>query len=319
MRIKNSTCQALFFASIFFLVSLYVFPYFTGGDQFGYRSFYEGVSALSLFDAFDFYMNSLGTMEPGYFVFVFIFSSIFDKDFIFSTVNFLFAYLGFLWLVRSRVSRWIVVLLCFNFYFFVLLFSAERLKFSILFFLCGVYCFGFFRYFFWIGSIFVHVQVVSLLVSAQSSRFLMFLKSLSRGAAGFDFFVLMIALLVLVAIFIILREHISSKFYFYYALAGGYQGLFKPVFFTLLAVIYAKGKWAEALVAGLPIILLAFFVGSDRVTIISYFVFMYYGLNFRRGLNLAVISSSVYFAVKGVIFLSNIIRFGDGFALSASG
>lgn len=313
MSIERSALLALFLAGLFFLICLSLFPYYTEGDQYYYRLFYDGVKDLSLHEAFELYNSALGSMEPGYFFFVYSLSSILDKDILFSITNFFLAYLVFLWLMRVRVSFFIVLILCFNFYLMVLFFSAERLKLSIIFYMLSFYCVSWSRYFFLAISLMVHLQIVFLLVAAQSSRVLKVFISLFKSRIGGDFFVLIFFVVALIVASLLLRGHILNKLNFYFDAWGGLEGGIKPALFMLLAAFYAKRKWPEALAATFPVLLASFFIGSERLTMMSYFIFMYYGLQFRHGLNVGVISTSIYFAFKGVFFLLNVISHGDGF------
>lgn len=111
-----------------------------------------------------------------------------------------------------------------------------------------------------------------------------------------------------------MRDHVLSKLAAYSGVWGGADSLIKPLIFMALAVYYSRQKWGEALLASLPLVVASYFVGSERVTIFSYFVFMYYAAPYRNGLNLGVIATSVFFAYGGIGFLSRMIMFGDGFA-----
>lgn len=129
-------CASL--ASLFFFAfSLLVFPYYQEGDQLFYRAFYDGIQGLSFADAFVFYQGTLGTFEPLYFIFSYSVSAFLTKDTALSIVNALFAFLLFKRLLEYRTHPIVIGLISLNFYFLVLLFSAERLKLSLLFFSSG--------------------------------------------------------------------------------------------------------------------------------------------------------------------------------------
>jgi hypothetical protein len=100
---------------------------------------------------------------------------------------------------------------------------------------------------------------------------------------------------------------------YYMALSGGVTDLVKPLIFTAFTLYYARHRRFEAVCMQAPIILAAFIVGGERIVLFSYFVFMLYGLQFRRGSNFGVYLFSTYFFVKGIIFINNIIIYGNGF------
>ena len=105
-----------------FFISLVIFPYFFSGDQEFYRNFYEGVSELPFTEAFSFYKSSLGTSEPGYFLLVYVFSSLMSKDLLFSILNFLLFQQIYSWFLKHNVSRILFPLIYLNFYLLVLAF-----------------------------------------------------------------------------------------------------------------------------------------------------------------------------------------------------
>jgi hypothetical protein len=303
---------AIISSSFFFLVSLLVFPFFQGGDQLAYRGFYQEVSGLNLFDAFDFYRGQLGTVEPFYFLFVYVLSPVFEKDMLLSLANFSLVYFVNLWLIRNKVNFFVYLLLVPNFYLVVLLFSAERLKFALLFFLMGLACRGYFRGLLFGFSVFAHIQVLMLVLVSRAKTAVMVIDGLIRGRLSRGFFVLLATLFFLPVVFFVFYDHLTYKLT-YYLSAGGVYSMIKPLFFMFASIYYARGGKSEAFLASLPLVLISFFVGSDRVVIFSYFVFMYYGLRFNGGLNFLVLLSGAYFAFKGIDFIYRIFEFGDGF------
>jgi hypothetical protein len=40
---------------------------------------------------------------------------------------------------------------------------------------------------------------------------------------------------------------------------------------------------------------------------------MYYALQYNRGLNVVVIATSIFFAIKGFVFMKVAMEYGDGF------
>ena len=46
---------------------------------------------------------------------------------------------------------------------------------------------------------------------------------------------------------------------------------------------------------------------------IGYFVFLYYALPIRNGLNIGVVATSIYFLFASLNFLTKVIEHGDGF------
>ncbi len=314
MRLKSETLLSFFVCVIFFFVSLVVLSYYDGGDQSHYRAFYEGVQGRPLIEAFRFYQDSLGSSEPGYFIFVYLLSEFIPKDLVFSFVNAALVFVLLRFLLAAKVSYLVLLLLSMNFYLLVLLFSAERLKLSLFFFMVALLNFGVKRYIWMLLSVFTHVQALVLCFSFQAERAIRVVSSLFLGRVGVEFIFLSAALLGFAAVFYLLSDHIISKLTYYYVEWGGVAGVVKPLIFLILSLVYADKK-SEALLAGGLVVVLSFFLGGERLTIFSYFIFMYYALNFNRGLNFPVIVVSLYFFVKGIIFIYNVFEFGDGFGV----
>jgi hypothetical protein len=317
MKISQEKYQALLWGLPFFVGSLLVFPSAQLGDQEFYRNFYAGVVGLSLGEAFQFYRGVLGTSEPGYFLVTFVFASWFNKDVLFSIVNYVFVFNVFLWLIRNDVSRLLFPMFYLNFYILVLAFSAERLKLSLLFFLMGANSLGLFRYALYGFSTLAHVQTLMLVVIAQSRKFLHITNRLLAGKIAPGFMSLFLLMVGILPVLVLLREHIESKLTFYAAMWGGVDAILKPLIFTALSMFYARSRRVEAILASLPMVIASYYIGAERVVIFSYFIFMYYALQSKRGVNVAVLLTLLYFGYKGVDFLINIFLYADGFALPA--
>lgn len=314
MKVSRDKLMAFIWALPLTCLSLILLPYAVVGDQFYYRAFYEQAGYLSLREAFTFYNYRLSTSEPGYFIFVYATAAWLQKDVAFSMVNGILYYNMFLWLARQRVSLLLYPLLVCNFYLVVLSFSAERLKYALVVFFIGCSLSGFFKYLTYGFSLVSHVQLVLLLACTQVTRLLDVLKSLRYGRVGAASFSLLLLCFGALGLLLFLREHIQQKFEFYYGTWGGVHALIKPLMFMGMAIFYSRGRGVEAFFVSLPMLLASFFIGSERVVIFSYLVFMYYSVTYRNGLNIGVLASTTYFAWQGVNFVFNMIMFGDGFA-----
>ena len=306
--------QAAVWAFPALVMSLIVFPYVVTGDQEFYRSFYEGVAELPFAQGFDFYKSSLGTSEPGYFLLAYLFSGLISKDLLFSILNFILFHQLFLWMLRNDVSRFLYPLCYLNFYILVLAFSAERLKLSLLLFLIGCCASSVWRVLFFIASIFSHVQVLILIVLTQIRKLYEVLSDLVLGRVGYGFLSLSILSLFMIIVLFLLKGHIVSKLHAYIGVWGGEEAMLKPLVFTVLSMLYAQNNRLEAFAASLPLVVCAYFVGGERIVIFSFFVFMFYALQFKRGLNWGVAITSLYFSYQGLFFVVNIFSHGDGFA-----
>lgn len=203
-----------------------------------------------------------------------------------------------------------------NFYLYVLFFSAERLKVSFLFlvlsFLFDNKILSRLSIFL---SILTHVQTLLLILLAQYKRFNNFLFRIKRLRLGYlnsDFIALILVFIFTCLFTMLMWGHLSNKVMYYYSNMSSVSAIIKPLIFTLISIPYAKNKY-QALFVGSTVMLVSIFIGSERLVIFSYLVFLYYALSYNNGFNFWVVLTSAYFSVKGILFLMSIYYFGDGF------
>lgn len=306
---------AVFAGIAAFALSIWIAPLYTGGDQYHYGNFYKEIPKLTLSGAYEYYRQALGSREPGYFIFVFVASRLVEKVFLFSVVNGLFFGLLVRWLLAWEVSLLVVASLFLNFYVLVLFFAAERLKVGLFFMLVGLFMQGFWRNCWIFLGIFSHVQTILMLAVGQAGRLRDLLLRAIRGRLSIESLSLLMIGLALVAVFFLLRGHIMGKIAFYMESGSGIVGFLRPFALLLLTFLYVKSRSGrlEVVLAYLPLLAAALVVGSDRITIFAYFLFLYYALPVRRGLTAPVLLSLLYFNWKGVQFLLSVFAYGNGF------
>ncbi|QEI07193.1 hypothetical protein FXN63_16110 [Pigmentiphaga aceris] len=295
------------------MFSLYIFPYYTSGDQLYYRNFYDGLPFYDWTNGLGFYADTLDSREPGYYTLVFLLAPLIEKDWLMSILNGALGYVLTLWLLRVRTSMIVIALVFTNFYLLVLFFSAERLKLAMLCFLLAFTLRGPLRYVFAGLSVLTHSQTMILWVSRLAYPAWGMAKRLMTARLDGKPIRMLGGLLGATVAAFLLYEHVVGKFLVYAAESGGIQTLLKPLAFLIAAQVYAHGRRFEALLVHLPIMAAAYAVGPDRVVIFSYFAFMYYGVQYRRGLNVLTMVFLVYFALKGVTFIEDTIHYGSGF------
>ena len=298
-----------------FVFSLFTFQYYTGGDQLFYREYYQNVNGYAWTEAFQYYRQALGSSEPGYFLITYLLANVIYKDMLMSITNGVLVFLLVRRLMAMKVKLFIITILLLNFYLLVIMFSAERLKLSLLFFLLAYQTPSYVRNALLSISVLTHLQVVLLVVVTQIREVFCVLKFLciEKIIALYVKLFIILALGGLVGYYF--QDHIIYKFQVYNSNFGGWAAVVKPLIFFVLTIFHARNKPVTAL--GCSVLLVAaFFVGSERITILSYFVFMYYALQYKGGVNFWVLVTSIYFFVKGVMFLYSAYIFGDGFVVN---
>lgn len=297
-----------------FVINLIFVPKYILGDQLHYRAFYTNLVDFNFSEGFLYYQNALGSSEPGYYLITWSLSSLgFPKDTVIIIFNILLAGLSFKTFTRLGAYPFIALLLAvFSYYSYVLFFTAERLKFSIVFFLM-FFLFEKHKYKLLSFSILCHAQILILIASFG----LVFIKDimvniLKKGIVRKSnlYIIILFSVLLLVGT-PILSQHLLSKFESYYSDRSLFE-LTRVLIFFILSLIYSKNK-NNVFYLFLPIFILTFILGGERINFIGYFLFLYCSLHYKKGLNFGVFITTIYFLYAGFIFLINILEKGTGY------
>lgn len=317
-RQATATMDPAFVAACFGLLAfvgcLILSPYYTRGDQEGYRALYEEIRSFDSWDAkFTFYFLSVGAMEPFYLVVVNMLAAVIDKDLAFSAINGLLAgYVSF-WLLRRKVSTLLLLLLLGNAYLMVLFFSAERLKLALLLFTLAFHVSPRWRWPLFTLAVLTQFQAMLLVLiymiwqSADP-------KAAHRPLKLSLLFLVVIASMGVVVSIPALSSYLMDKLSFYDELGwGGPLGVIKPLAFLAASLYYTRRRLQTTL-AFAPLVLATYLVGAERLAIFAYFLFMVIAAPRARGLNLVTLATSAYFFVQGMEFVGNFIDHGHGLA-----
>lgn len=316
--LSPNTYASVAFAFVVFIFSMILLPYASLGDQIHYRAFYEELPGYTFTDGFGLYQAVLGTQEWGYYILVYFSSGWWEKDFAISVLNAMLGGVLVRFILSLGASGFLLLMILFNFYFLVLLFSAERLKLGMLFCVLAFSTQGGKGFIYWLMAFLSHAQILILLLVKLFSRMASDVVFMLQGRLKYSLLISAgIGVVFFVVIFTVLGDHIAAKLDAYSGpdsvFASGWQALLKPAVFLMGSAFYAKQSRYEAIVAHIPIFVAAFFVGDERLVMFSYFIFMYYAIQVKKGLNVGVLVSSFYFFIKGVFFILNIVEYGDGF------
>ena len=313
MKQSSKNISSALFGLIAFIISMFFFGYYTLGDQEHYRLFYSEINNYSIADGFIAYRNYLGANEPVYFFIVYFLSHIFEKDVLFSIINGFFAFALAKVLLNLQIKPIILYSFLLNFYFLVLLFSAERLKVSLMFFLIAfLFKKPIYNVFFLFLSILSHLQALILVYVQKFSQLKKeFVKFLNSG----NLFKILLAICIIlgfISVIFVMRGYLQDKL-LAYSEKGGISNVIKPIVFFFFTLYYSKAKWHDIFFMFLPLILASIVVGEERIVIFCYGIFMYYALQVKRGMNFGVFITNTYFIYKGIEFLLNIINNNNGF------
>lgn len=301
-------------AILVLLLSLLISPFYTEGDQTRYIRVYEALPDLDLTEGFSVYYSITGSQEFVHFILSWVASPFVEKDLFVALSNSILAYVAMSLFQKWKASVTIALLLILtNFYFLVLYFAAERLKFGFIFLALSMIYIDHVKRFsaFILLAFSSHAQVIIVYVSILFNAFIKQILKLFR-----TWKVAKSTLFIIPFLFIpplLVGNQIIAKFQGYYDIQEfSLVEMARISIFLLLALWYSKKK-NETFIIFIPIMIAVFLVGGFRINMFGYFAFLYYGMQFRGGWNFGVLATSGYFACSSIVFLANIFQHGLGF------
>lgn len=284
-------------------------PYYTNGDQIYYSRFYDEVEGKSFLEVLQFSKLIIDSLEPVYPFLVWIASEFFDKNLFLSISNATLV-VGFFFACKkySVPSFLPFFILTTNFYFYVLYFSAERLKFAFIFlFFAIIFSERVVRFLLlFIIAIFSHVQLILMFSGIVLKKLKPNFSNPANTFKTLFFYILCLG------IAIYLKDHILGKVSYYANLPLEYGDILKILLFAA-ASFYYSNKNKTTLWLFFPLFLATFIFGGGRVVVMGFFIFLFYALQYKKGLNLGILFFSSYFLIKTLDFIENVIMYGDGF------
>jgi hypothetical protein len=313
IRLKYIDLIQIVITCTIFILSYTILSFYTNGDQASYIRAYDGIENLNLIPAYNYYQGSTGSLELVHFILSWFFSHLGVSKIVFiSFANAIFSYFIFSLFRKWKVSLLIGISTIFtNYYLIVLYFSAERLKFAIIFLvLSALYYTGKNRLFYFF-ALMSHIQIAILFLGILFKEALFnFYKIITKSVISKSFLILII---LFVIVLVILQDHIMYKLSYYAdSKLFGIENFIKTFIFAIMSVFYSKEK-KETFLIFIPLFIAILIFGDTRINILSYFIFLYYGLQVKRGLNMGVILTTLYFGYKSIGFIYNIFTYGDGF------
>jgi hypothetical protein len=297
---------------LLFILSYVICSYYVNADQFHYLKNYNDMKHAKFLHAFQLYRANLGTREPIYFLMAYFFSNLGVSKVLFSTACNCFFYLHLKkYLFSINLNKFLIYAILFsNFYLLVLYFSDDRLKLAFLFLILWLQSKSRLKNTYLFLSIFSHVQILISLAGIFLIKF--------RDEPLFQKFNLVkltTTLIFVIAVYILLSDHIYAKAQIYIVQFidryDFYQYIKLLIFFIFTLIL--TNRWRTVTILFLPLFVALFLFGPTRVNMMGYLVMMYFGVHVNRGLNFPVLTTSVYFGFKGVLFFLGVILAGDGF------
>ncbi len=305
--------------AIVFLISLIISRMYIGGDQIGYHNAYTALGGLGLGDQsseiWTIYQTWISSVEPIHVLVSLIGGGLgIEKNLLMSLVNGVIAAysvrLFLSWGASLGIASGLVLT---NYYFYVIYFPAERLKFAFLFLLISLLYskkpFGFAVNA--ILAIFSHFSIVLIYFGIWFSRLN---KILKKGDDRIGLLIAFLSLVTILAVLVWNFEYLHWKLetYFQKRESLGVFNILPIALLVTFSCLYSKDRW-EPLFAFLPIIAGVMIIGGSRLNMLGFFIFLHYGLQHRGGVNVGVVTALLFFFYKGGMFFDQIVTSGQGF------
>ncbi len=297
---------------IVFIFSVWLSGLYVGGDQVYYSTIYKALPDFGFLSGLEYYKSVVSSMEPMHFFFSWVFSRFLEKDYFVAFSNVFLAHAALLLCKKKNVNVAIaVIIVTTNFYFLVMYFAAERLKFGMIFFL---YSLCFYEHYkkaagFAFLAVLSHVQMfVFYAVMVVGYYVNEIYKALVDKRISSN----VLAVLILGFGFVFaMHDQLLKKITVYYALRD-FSEVLKMLLFFAGSLFYAKQRKAVFFIF-LFFILAVFLFGGKRINMVGFFVFLYCSLGFRGGVNLGAFIVLAYFSFASLGFVEDIIQHGNGF------
>lgn len=318
LKVKKSNIYALFLSLFVFIFSLYVFDYYINGDQKEYHNFYDNClsNIFSYIENYECYNNMLGSSEPIYFILASIFSIFVSKNVFISFFNALLTFI-FVKLINIKKENYLLTFfLIFNFYFLVILFSAERLKFSLFFLFWAIY--------FFLKNNTLDRKILIFTVLACLSHFQVliliggFLLAYYRNKLTLtNMLFLSTSVLIYIYLFYDLILYKFNSYLNIDNLLDSFLSFVKVGIFIIISFIYIKDLKLknDIFLVSIPLLIAAFLLGSDRLVIFGFFIYLFVYIFKQKNINFDIFIFIIvgYYFFKSWGFLNNILEYGNGF------
>lgn len=307
-RVFAYTALIVVFSYTYFLGALFV-----GGDQEHYRAVYDASSKNDLFSAYAHYRARIQSDEIGHFLVSWMAAQVIEKDLFNAFVNAVLAFFTVRLFVKWGAHPLIALAIAvFGYYHLAMYVSAERLKYASTFFVVGAFYYPRYRlsYLMLLASIVTHLQYVVMIAvvvfQRLSKAFISALLLLKVRVS--DISLAIIALLLAFFLFILFFDHIVYKLAAYHRDFGSSEYLRVLLFF--LGSIFYSNERLKVFSCFTVLFLAVGLVGGDRINLFGYFLFLYFAFPVRRGLNIGVILTLVYFGFGWVQYVFWVIDCG---------
>lgn len=297
------------------LLTVWLDPSYTSGDPSLYRYVYDAMGTERLGHGFFFYSVILNSTEPLHYLLIWTLTHLgLPREVFIGGSSAVLAFVA----VRVLMGRGAHILVATtivssSFYFLLLYTTTERLKIAVIFLFASLLALRRTKLAIALAlmAVAAHAQVIIIYVSvatifvAQELRTALRMGRLSGRIVGTTVVVFAGA----VAAYLVVGNQVAAK-------AGSYAGLgaqaelLRVIPFYVATLFYTRDRLNVTLLF-LPLLILTPIIGYGRLNLFSYFILLYYSAGTRKGFNLAVLLTTLYFCYSSYTFVERVIAFGD--------
>lgn len=314
MRVKlllHSYLPSLLIAILFYFISLIILGDYYSGDLIHYRGFYELISETPWYEVFALQYIRLGSLEPMFSI-TMLFGNFlgFEHDVYIAILNSILVFSLVIFLRIRGVNLFFIALILTNYYLFVLLTGAERLKIAYIFCLFFVMSSGRFKLLMLFISIFFHFQLIIFYFCIFISKFIKNPLKIVSNNKAICFFFTGVFLIFLFFYGGVIESKINS-----YLNSGDALKDSVYIFGLLLISLIFFEKRYENFVFFISIWLFAMILGGGRINMMAA-IYAIYLLSISKYKNsVFFIPLLCFFSYKSIDFFNNISMCGNGFCL----
>lgn len=289
-----------------FVFYRYVLDHFYLGDPLFYQRYYDALRGRDVISAIILQRNFLGSSEIIYPLIAWAGSNAaIERNTLMAIFDGLMYAVLFRTLRLYRCNPAFIALCMTNFYIVVLATSAERLKFSYICLFIALMAAG-------------RTRVIWLALAPLAH----FQSLITQGSIFAAYFLANLSFRTKVILSLVAAVGAGIMLYFFSsALIGkfsSYRGQGSVVDSVSglalcgIALVILHNRYA-VFAAMAPLVILTFILGSDRMNMITFTVFIYFCLNQSKTSHPIVLLILAYFSFKSIGFVDNILKFGNGF------
>lgn len=289
----------------FFFYSFVLYNYYYG-DPAHYQRFYDSLVGRDVIWALLSQRDYLGSSEFIYPIVAWMGSNAFIERYVFMAAFSGLMYGALFNALRSfRCHPIFIALSLTNFYVVVLATSAERLKFAYIFLFLALMAAGRTKLLWMALAPLAHFQSLITHGSILIWHFFAHLSARVKVAIGVS------AAISAMALLYFFYGALLDKFAAYRG-QGGLIDILSGMALVGIALAIFQNR-VRVFMTFAPLIALTFILGSDRMNMVTFTSFLYICLIEKKTNHPAVLLVMVYFSIKAIEFIDNVLKYGNGF------